>query len=346
MKKIFAAAMAAVLALGVQVTAFAASINTMTKDITVLTGQPIDEDGKQIAAGDSVAPNQKIYYLIPTQAAGILNDSKNFRVSVRKTTNGKFVKSVKLVEKKLLTNSTAKYNVPSNDTAKTFQQYPANSRNTYLEIQLSDTTSTDEFKVELTASFTARKALTESIKYADNSAKFFGNEENKISPNDKLNLKVSFYISNKSETGDTTITVGDKGIIIKPEANSDNEITFESSDTFATLTFRANDNPDKFYASLSTKWAPGLLAKFKNTDAVMRKFAPSTIDSTSRATLALNNPFGEDVDPEDVCIYSVNSKGGIVNATKYFGYNEDDDTFETKTRTLGTYIISDVNVRA
>jgi len=113
----------------------------------------------------------------------------------------------------------------------------------------------------------------------------------------------------------------------------------------ATLTFKANDDPDKFYAKLSTKWTSALLAKFRNTDAVIRAFSPATIDSSSRATLALNNPFDEDVDPEDVYIYALNSKGALVNATTSFTYNEDDDTFEIKTRTLTTYIISDVRVR-
>lgn len=354
MKKLIAAAMAAVLALGVQVTAFAASINTQTKDITALTGMPIDEDGKQVSAGDSVAPNQKIYYLIPPQAAGLLNNSKNFRLSVRKTTNGKLIKSVKLVEKKLLPNSKTEYTVPAKNAAinktdaSTYRTYLANRRSTYLEIQLSDTTSTDEFKVELTASFTARKAFKTPIQYADAATTFFGNtaEENKISPNDKLNLKIRFYVANDSDVGDVTVTVGDKGIIVKPEANSENEITFESSDTFAALTFKANNDPDKFYAKLTTKWTTALLAKFKNTDAVIRRFSPAMIDASSRATLALNNPFDEDVDPDDVYIYTVNSKGGIVNATRNFVYNEDDDTFETKTRALGTYILSDVKVRA
>lgn len=348
MKKLIAAAMAAVLTLGMQVTAFAATINTQTKNITALTGQPIDEDGKQTGAGDSVAPNQKIYFLIPPQAAGLLNNSKNFRMTTRKTTNGKFVKSVKLVEKILLPNSKVEYVVPADDKNKnSIVKFPASKRNTYLEIELIDTTYTDEFKVELTASFSARKAFKTALNYADGKTVFFGNtaETNKINPNDKLNLKVSFYVANKSETGDATVTVGDKGLIVKPEANAENVITFESSDTFATLTFDANDDPSKFYAKLSTKWTPELLNKFRNTDAVMRRFAPVTVDSTSRATLALNNPFDEDVDPEDVYIYTVNSKGGVVNATQRFSYNEDDDTFELKTRTLGTYIISDVKIK-
>lgn len=353
MKKFIAAAMAAVLALGVQVTAFAASIQSQTKEITTLTGMPINEDGKQVSRSDSVAPNQKIYYLIPPQAANMLNNSKNFRLSVRKNTNSKLVKSVKLVEKKLFPNSKTNYYLPAAAGAidlkksDTYKAYPASSRHTYLEIQLNDTTSTDEFKVELTASFSARKAFQTPIQYADGSTTFFGNAtgENKINPNDKLSLKVRLFVANELEQGDATVAVGDRGILVKPEANSENEITFESDDTFATLTFQANTDPDKFYAKLSTKWTASLLARFKNSDAVIRRFAPAMIDSSSRATLALNNPFDEEVDPKNVCIYTVNSKGGLVNATKKFVYNEDDDTFDTRTRVLGTYILSDVKIR-
>ena len=354
MKKLIAVAMAAVLALGVQVTAFAAAVNTKTSDITALTGLPINENGKQVAAaGDSIAPNQKIYYLLPPDAAKYLNDSKAFKLSVRKTTNGKYINSIKLVEKKLLSGTGTNYYVPAGAAAitadpATYKTYAANARNTYLEISLKDTTSMDEFKVELTASFTARKAnASTGIQYAGGSM-FFGNTavgENKINPNDKLNLKISFYMANASDSGDTSITVGAKGVVVKPDSNSNNEIVFESSDTFATLTFKANNDPDKFYAKLSTKWPAALLAKFRNTDAVIRVFSPATIDASSRATLALNNPFDEDVDPEDVYIYSLNSKGVLVNSTKNFTYNDDDETFETKTRTLTTYIISDVKVR-
>jgi hypothetical protein len=48
MKKTNCAAMAAVLALGVQVTAFCAALSIpQTSDITALTGLPINENGKR-----------------------------------------------------------------------------------------------------------------------------------------------------------------------------------------------------------------------------------------------------------------------------------------------------------
>ena len=165
--------------------------------------------------------------------------------------------------------------------------------------------------------------------------------------NDKLTLTGNLYVANPQEEGDATVEVGSKGVTIKPERNSVNEITFEGADTVATLTFRANNNPRKFLARLTTSWPNAALSnKFRSTDAVIRKFSPATIDATSRATLSLNNPFAyDDVDPEDVYIYTADSKGNLKDITRTVYYNSDEDAFELQTRTLTTYIISDKRVK-
>ena len=56
------------------------------------------------------------------------------------------------------------------------------------------------------------------------------------------------------------------------------------------------------------------------------------------------NPFGSQVDPEDVYIYLVSSTGKLTNVTDSFWYDEDEDAFLTRTRTLGTWVISDGKV--
>ena len=77
---------------------------------------------------------------------------------------------------------------------------------------------------------------------------------------------------------------------------------------------------------------------------MIRKFTAATIPASGRATLALNNPFDSDIDPDDVYIYTADSKGKLRDITRTVTYNEDDDTFELQTRTLTTYILSNERV--
>lgn len=160
-----------------------------------------------------------------------------------------------------------------------------------------------------------------------------------------MTLTGTLYVGNQEEDGDSaSVTVGNKGVTIRPEKNVTNEVVFEGSDTYATLTYKANSNPSKFYAAMSTKWPSSLSSKFHNTDAVIRKFTAATIPASGRATLALNNPFDSDIDPDDVYIYTADSKGKLRDITRTVTYNEDDDTFELQTRTLTTYILSNERV--
>ncbi|RGX54354.1 hypothetical protein DWV16_14360 [Anaerotruncus sp. AF02-27] len=349
MKKLLAAILAGAMLLSLNITAFAATAKTTTVNITNLTGNPVDEDGNPIKYDDSVEPNQTIYFLIPPAAAKQLNDSKITKVSVRKTKNSKLVKSVKLVEKRLTTNSKLVASVPTGTIKENKWEYsllPLNKRYSYLAVELNDMTGSDEYKVQMDVTFTGKSS--KDANYKEFPLIGAPNDKFKFAKGDKLTLSTSFFVANKTESGDdASITVGKKGLTIKPVKNETNEINFENdSDALATLTFKATSNPDKFYAKLSTKWTSDLLAKFKNTDAVIRKFSAATIDSTSRATLALANPFDpDDYDVDRVYIYSVGANNKLTNVTSKFTYNEDDDTFETKTRTLGTWIISDVKIK-
>ena len=249
-------------------------------------------------------------------------------------------------------------------TGKDYAAYKTSERRAYLAVELADTAVPEEVKVQFTATFTAKKPVVlcygkrkvsegefEKVQTVNDNGttvntlkylRFFDGKQN-----DKLTLTGNLYVANPQEEGDATVEVGSKGVTIKPERNSVNEISFEGEDTVATLTFRANNNPRKFLARLSTSWPTTALSnKFRNTDAVIRKFSPATIDATSRATLSLNNPFAYDeVDPGDVYIYTADSKGNLKDITRTVYYNADEDAFELQTRTLTTYILSDKRVK-
>lgn len=369
MKKLMAALFAAVTIISLAAPALAAgpAAGSQSYAIYKVTGNPIDGNGRQFNANDTVSPGQTIYYALPETMAAWVDSASNFRLSTRKTSNGKLIKSIKLVEKKLTGASGAQtIYIPNQQdpTGKDYAAYKTSERRAYLAVELADTAVPEEAKVQFTATFTAKKPVVlcygkrkvsegefEKVQTVNDNGttvntlkylRFFDCRQN-----DKLTLTGNLYVANPQEEGDATVEVGSKGVTIKPERNSVNEITFEGADTVATLTFRANNNPRKFLARLTTSWPNAALSnKFRSTDAVIRKFSPATIDATSRATLSLNNPFAyDDVDPEDVYIYTADSKGNLKDITRTVYYNSDEDAFELQTRTLTTYIISDKRVK-
>lgn len=363
MRKLLAVSLAAVTALSMNVAAFAdtapapapMATGSKTFNLTQITGQPVLDDGAQVSSvgstatpNDSIAPNQAVYFTLPASVAKMVGSTANYKLSSKKVTNSKYIKSIKIVEKKL-TSSGKTILVPNVENANlppvapstsNYDAFNSANRNTYIEVLLNDTTSADEFKVQFSVTLTARKPV--DLTYGNTNTT---TPMARLAANDKLTLNGTFYVANKTDDGgDTSISVGSKGVTIKPIGNEDNEVIFETDEVMATLRYRANSNPAKFYASLSTKWTSDLLAKFKNTDAVIRKFSPVTVDSTSRATVSFNNPFDDSVDPSDVYIYSVSSKGVLTDVSKNFTYNADDDEFTIRTRTLGTWVISDGKV--
>ena len=356
MKKVLAALLSAVFAVtSMSIAGFAAVEET--RYMEDLTGAPIDQDGKQYSSmGDTVTPNQTIYFLLPDEAGTVLGDSTNFRISVKKNQGSKLVKSVSVLEKRL-TSGTGSYVVPVTDTtnAKVNTVTSANGRNKYIAVTLNDTNSTEEQKVDLTITFTAKKSPSSASAFTfkpgsrtlQGGAAFTTNRPGSfmktpmIAISDKLALRTVFYVGNtEAAPGDATVSVGAAGKTIRPVANDYNEIIFEtSSEEYARLMFTASSNPSKFLAKLSTKWTSATSKLFENNDAVIRSFSPVTIDAVSRATLSLVNPF-EDVSPSRVYIYTVSSNGTLTNVTSQFTYNSDNDSFDTKTRNIGTYVLS------
>lgn len=72
------------------------------KDLTSLSGAPIDKDGKQYASADAtVTPGQTVYFLLPGSAGKILGNDRNIRLSVRKNRNSKYINRIYLTERYL-----------------------------------------------------------------------------------------------------------------------------------------------------------------------------------------------------------------------------------------------------
>ena len=162
MKKRIAAVFAALMmTVSGNLTAFAA--NQTEKDIQVLGGPPISENGIQYRSDDAVVPNQTVYFLLPDNVGDYLKDEDYFRMTVRKEKNGKLVKSVKLVEKILTKDSKIKYPVKTFKRTSVWdtEEVTGYARNTYIAVDLNELLDDEEYKVSIRLNFTARRSIPE-----------------------------------------------------------------------------------------------------------------------------------------------------------------------------------------
>ena len=328
MKKIIAFMLACLMMLS-GISVFAADTTTHTSKLGAAW-----VDKSNIGTGGTqtyeTVPNKTVYFEIDTvkgeadigataskSVNSILSDSTAFKFTAKKGKNSQLIKSIKLVDKKI------------SDVTGSGQ-----GRKTYLAVELGSVNTDKEYAVEFTATFRAVKNLSITV---PKGTKFAGTGK--------------LYVKNDEITGNTTLSVG-VDAMVKPEENEDNEVIWESStNEVARLTFKSSSNPEAFSAKLSTKWTVALANKFADTNAVIRRFSGGTVDATSRPSLYLDNPFSSKVKTDRIKIYSVDSKGVITDVTKSFTHlsatksPSGEDCFRIRTRTLGTYIISDKAIK-
>lgn len=283
---------------------------------------------------DGVTPNSTLYIKLPaanqtigsgTVVPGDLIDSKLFTFKAVKDTNSKLVSSMELYTNKDIGGS---------------------GRINWLKVVFNDNTMTSEMKYEGTVSFKAKKSTNDN---ADNNG--FSADTN-VLVGDTLKLEITAWVNNRGETNGGNPGAGDR-IYFEPEANEQNTLIW--GEDRAALEFDANDAGTKFYARLSTKAIAEIYTEYGdpiNADLYFFDFVGNpTVPSTSRATLTLGMPWDTDSDyapnPSDCYIYEKDADGTLTDVTKNFTYAEDTAEIEgwsTKTRTLGTYIISDMEL--
>ena len=172
----------------------------------------------------------------------------------------------------------------------------------------------------------------------------------------KIKVDMTFWVNNTTEDGeDADVDAGD-AFVYNPVSNEENLIIWNTENgERASLKFDADDDADKFYAKLSIKSNSSIYAEYGDpvgADLWFYDFVgSSTIPATSRATLTLGIPWDEDDDyvpasPKDCYIYRLNSDGTLEDVTSSFTYNEDGDIdgWSTRTRELGTFIVSDLEL--
>ena len=252
---------------------------------------------------------------------------------------------------------------------------PIDKRFGWLEVVVGDTMTSDELKGTMTLEFKPQKDLAEAIydfykpddTHLSNVKRivgYNGNDKDEfidaidewVDGVDKITVDMTFWVNNVIEDGeDTDMDAGD-AFVFNPTSNEENLIIWNTENgERASLKFDADDDADKFYAKLSIKSNSSIYAEYGDpvgADLWFYDFVGSSaIPATSRATLTLGIPWDEDDDyvpasPEYCYIYRLNSDGTLEDVTSSFTYDEDGDIdgWYTRTRELGTFIVSDLEL--
>lgn len=328
MKKVLALLLALACALPLGVAAAAATGDAIPYPNIglVVESDLCDGDGAVYSAADVIAPDTTVYFPIEEAAVSKLTDKDFFKVKTDKgDDNSKMIQKVSVTEKNFGTGGRIK------------------GRWVAVKIELKQDITDNEYKLTPEVTFTAKEKVT------------IGGQE--YAEGQKFSIKFKFFMGNTTENADQDYMAGDGGVVLEPNKNEDNEITWEDENrTLARLAFESDDDAKKLFPKMTTKWDDQDYADyFADQDAFLFDFigAPR-ISSTSRATFEIYNPYydsDEDaltVDPSDVVIYQV-IDGELVNVTPAFSAVETDDgdyVFRSKTRQLGTYVVAEMPIAA
>ena len=206
-----------------------------------------------------------------------------------------------------------------------------------IKVKAVESNSTEEEEVRFTINLRARK------------------DGNGFDENDEFIADFRLFFANDDDySGDADPDAGDH-LVFRPVINDDNTITW-GTETYpvATLEFDASSDADDFYAKLSTKTNSRIYDRYgdpADAELFFRTFSGDHIDATSRGTLTLYNPWYDDnyryaPDPRDIYIYRIVGSE-LEDITNQFTYVDEDDTpegvdgWETRTRVLDAYVISD-----
>lgn len=359
MKKLFASVLACAMVASMAVQSFAVDTtigylddqDDITESAGVYTNMTGTVTGKSLTA-DEVRPD-KTYWIPINQFRDLtfvdsngnikhrlnsldeLSDKNLFKVSYDKEGNGKsLIKSISIVSEK-------------NKDEDFFNGFKY-GRTSWFKVTTNQTFDDGEKKAKIEVTIKPKKS--DGNKYASDT--FNGVKD--IDTSAKLVLNLTFWVNNYEAKGeDVDMEEGD-GFIFKAESNEENTIVY--GDDRAALYFNADDDADKFYAKLSTSANWSIINEYgdpADADLWFYDFVGNrTIPSTSRATLTLGIPWDEDdnwvPNPEDCYLYRINADGSLTDITSTFTFDEDNDTttgiagWTIKTRTLGTYVLSDI----
>ena len=346
MKKILALVLALACVLSLSVVAFATDVYDGDGD----KFSDGDYTGTDITSGqitvDPVLPKSTFYVPLGEKMSSDLTslgdidrvvlsqlvDTKNFKFSVDKDTNGKLISKISVVDDKKLGKM---------------------DRTAYLKFELNDILDTDEHKTSGSVEFKAKNTKVAGQQPgSDKAMTGVVGADSSWEKDDIWTIDYTLWVSNEAKGNDDNPDVGDR-VYMDPDKNDTNTLVW--GDDRAALKFDADDDAKKFYARLSTSNMSDIYAEYGDpVDADLWFYdfvGHPTVPATSKATLTLGIPWDEDddytPDPENCFIYELDADGYLNDVTSKFTYSEDDEEipgWSMRTRQLGTYIVSDTEL--
>lgn len=287
---------------------------------------------------DIVRPGKTIYFELGNNAQAMAEYDDLIKITLKKGDGSKNIESVKLVEKNFSTALTS-VAVPSVAAPGT------TGRQYFVAVKLKDMMKDAEYKINIDVKVTAKKAIAVNAMapllhgaIASGGTVSFGGIG-------------TAWVNNETIAGsDLDFAAGQGGVVAKPVKDDNNTVTWSDANRdLATLVFTADSAVNVYYPKLSTAWNNEFYGMHFDADAFKFEFVGNpTISATARPVLSLMNPFiNEDdeytVDAADLIVYEL-VDGALVLVSDRFTATEDEDgnqVLVTKTRTLGTYVVTD-----
>lgn len=302
------------------------------------------EHPKNTDLNDTVLSGATLY--VPFMTSDVTYDwdsNEYWKVKVTKDEGAKYVTSVKATEKKLAGLEPLDQKIDGWDpddwdgTGRT-----KGKRWWGVEIKLKEFPTDDEYKISFKLTVTAKKNIPSDLD--DPNSDY-------IPAGTKCTVYTApFWVSNRGVNADADFAAGSRGEVLKPSKNEDNAITWEDNNhTLAWLDFTGDDDGKIFYPKMKTQWDDQEYAeRFADQDAYLYDFLFSPkLAATSRATLKLRIPFVDEdgelsADPEEIMVcQKIDGEFSDITASGKIRETDDGDwVFETKVRSLGTYIIA------
>lgn len=297
-------------------------------DLNGTLSEVLSSSGNNVTI-DGIQPDQTVYVRLPGElvaengakvASEYVTDKDYFSLSTDKDGDGA----------KLIGSITGQSN----------KKIGSSNRGSWMKIEIKDSFTDSDLKAKVELTFKAKSQLNKD-------------HPNTLASGEKIVSNFTLWINNDKEKGDSVDREAGDKFVWEPADNEENTIVW--GDDRAALKFDADDDASKFYAKLSTKSMSDIYTEYgdpADADLWFYDFVGNaTIPSTSRATLTLGIPWEDDDDyvpnAEDCFIYTVDADGYLTDVTENFTYSEDAEEIEgwsIKTRTLGTFIVSDTEL--
>ncbi|MEG2174522.1 MAG: hypothetical protein RR135_03425 [Oscillospiraceae bacterium] len=331
MKKLFSLVLAMALALSLASVAFAADgvkiyLEDNSDDMLSTDAYTYDDDNDAMEVATTVTPGDTVYYaLIGTEVGGKTNGYvyeydavKGLKIKSNWDMNGGLVNKISVVKKKL--GATLAGSLTGQQTYAYF-----------IAVELKPSTST------------VKQAVSGDIKLSMSSVKLAdGTKSTKLDADNNcytLSFDVVYNVAESASSEDKTNDVINKYTKVFSfgdgktfAAETECEITIVNDET-ATFTVDTQGQ-GKLLLAATTKFDADIAAKYPDANLDFLKMNGASFNKTGELRIFAD---------KGSKLYQIKADGTLVKVKA--DYDDVDDAFVIKTRTLGSYVISDVELK-